>query len=349
MGVFRTIPASGLLILLMVEVYFIAGCSYYNGPVTDHFDGSRFTNNEPDHSFSDMVKWWWEMETVEWPDWLEDPPQPPPVVGTQNGELRITYINHATVLVQMDGVNILTDPFWSNRAGPFPWLGAKRVRSPGVRIEDLPNIDVILISHDHYDHLDFATLKRLIKLHDPLIFAGLGLKKRLKDLEGVKVVELDWWQKHLLGAKKLEIVCVPAKHNSGRGLFDKNKTLWAGFILKSAHGNVLFMGDTGFGDFFQEVRNQYGAIRLAVLPIGSYEKRWFMKNQHMNPDDAVRAHITLDATQSVGIHFGTLKEHPEQSLTAHETDLAEALNKYGVPPDRFCVLNFGEGLWVSAP
>ena len=130
-----------IFILIIFSVFSIAGCTYYNGPATDHFDGSRFTNNEPDHSFSDMVKWWWEMETIEWPDWVEDPPQPLPVERVTNGHLRVTYINHATVLVQIDGFNVVTDPFWSVSAGPFFWLGAKRVRSPGVRIEDLPEIE----------------------------------------------------------------------------------------------------------------------------------------------------------------------------------------------------------------
>ncbi len=319
-----------IFILIIFTVFLIVGCTYYNGPATDHFDGSRFTNNEPDHSFSDMVKWWWEMETIEWPDWVEDPPQPIPVEQVASGNLRVTYINHATVLVQIDGVNVVTDPFWSERAGPFSWLGAKRVRSPGVRIEDLPEINVILISHDHYDHFDVPSLKKLIKRDGPLIIAGLGMKTRFKNTNGANVVTLDWWQQHSMGKEGLEIVCVPSKHNSGRFLFDKNKTLWAGFILKSSHGNVLFMGDTAYGDFFQEISSRFSPIRLAILPIGSYEKRWFMKNQHMNPDDAVKAHIVLNATQSMGIHFGTLKEHPEQTITAHETDLANALKNRGV-------------------
>ncbi len=340
-------PGNMVRILMISGLFLMAGCSYYKGPANDHFNGFRFTNGQADHSLADMFRWWWQMETVDWPDWVTDPPQPPLVRNAPDGALRLTYINHATVLIQLDGINILTDPLWSKRAGPLSWLGAKRVRNPGIRVKDLPDIDVILISHDHYDHLDFPTLKKLVAINNPLIVAGLGVKKRLRHIQGIQVVELDWWQAHMIEKLDLEIVSVPCRHNSGRGLFDKNKTLWSGYVLKSLHGNVLFMGDTAFGDFFQEIKFRLSPIRLAILPIGSYEKRWFMRNQHMNPDDAVKAHLALKAKQSVGIHFGTLKEHPEQSISAHEVDLADALQKYVVPMDRFWVLAFGEGRWVS--
>lgn len=335
-----------LVLMLFATVGYTTGCTYYNGPPSDHYDGSRFHNTTPDHSFTDMLKWWWQMETVDWPDWVDDPLRPAPPAGVESGALRVTYINHATVLIQMDGTNILTDPFWSKRAGPFSWLGAKRVRVPGVRIRELPEIHVVIISHDHYDHLDFPTLKALVESHKPLVVAGLGLKKRLRSMTGIKVVELDWWQAYHDKEIGLDIVSVPSQHSSGRGLWDKNKTLWAGFVLRSPHGNVVFMGDTAFGDFFEEISSRYGPFRLALLPIGSYEKRWFMRHQHMNPDDAVRAHQILGARQSVGIHFGTLREHPEQTITAHETDLADALVDHGVSADRFRFLKFGEGLWV---
>ncbi len=343
------LPGIILRMLMMGGLFFVAGCTYYNGPPNNHFDGTRFTYGQPDHSLTDMIKWWWQMETVAWPDWVEDPRQPPPPVAVGSGELRVTYVNHATVLIQMDGINILTDPFWSHKAGPLPWLGVKRVRAPGVRLEDLPDIHIILISHDHYDHLDLPTLRKLAAAHKPLVVAGLGMQRRLANIEGLNVATLDWWQAHHIKDKELSIVGVPCKHNSGRGLFDKNRTLWTGYVLMSPHGNVLFMGDTAFGEFFQEIKTRCGSIRLAILPIGSYEKRWFMRNSHMNPDDAVKAHLALDAHQSVGIHFGTLKEHPEQTITAHEYDLTDALQKHVVPEDRFWILAFGEGRRVSQP
>ncbi len=324
----------------------IPGCTYYSGPPSDHFDGSHFHGNTTDHAFTDHIKWLWEMETVEWPEWVDDPPQPPPVKHVKEGELRITYINHATVLIQIDGINILTDPIWSERAGPFSWLGAKRVRAPGVKMSDLPPIDMILISHDHYDHLDLPSLRQLTMAHQPVVLTGLGVKSRLASIEGQRVVELDWWQKHQ-HTDSIGITFVPALHESGRGLFDQNRTLWGGFVIESRAGRILFMGDSGYGEFIHEIKNRYSSFRLAVLPIGSYEKRWFMKNQHMNPDDAVRIHKELKVAQSVGMHFGTFAEHPEQSIIAHEEDLALALEKHDITRSAFWILKFGEGRMVS--
>lgn len=296
----------------------------------------------------DHVKWLWEMETVEWPEWIHEPSQLPPVAGVGKGELQITYINHSTVLIQIDEVNILTDPVWSECVGPVSWTGAKRVRAPGVKIEDLPHIDIILISHDHYDHLDIPTLELLIKTHNPIILVGLGVKSRLELLGENKIVELDWWQKYTMLTKKIEFVFVPSRHNSGRTFFDNNQTLWGGFVIKSDAGNVLFQGDTAFGEFINVIKTKCSSIRLAILPIGSYEKRWFMKTQHMNPDDAVKVHEILNASYSVGIHFGTFNEHPEQTIDAHEKDLSTALQKYNVSETKFLLLKFGESRMVPS-
>ncbi len=324
----------------------IQACSYYQGPKSNHFDGSRFFTNESHHTFSDMVKWMWEMESVAWPEWVDDRPQPPPPENVKRGELRITYINHATVLIQMDGINVLTDPIWSNRAGPVSWLGVKRVRNPGIKMAHLPKIDIVLVSHDHYDHLDFPSLEKLIGIHNPTIIAGLGVKERLASLAGNKVVELDWWHEHI-HSTGIKITFVPTRHQSGRGLFDENKTLWGGFVIRGSAGDVLFLGDTGFGGFVDQIKKRFSRFRLAILPIGSYEKRWFMQNQHINPDDAVRIHQTLKVSQSVGMHFGTFAEHPEQTIDAHETDLKIALRKHGVSNSKFWILKFGEGRKVA--
>jgi L-ascorbate metabolism protein UlaG (beta-lactamase superfamily) len=320
----------------------IQGCSYYKGPPSDHFDGSCFFNKEPDNTFFDHIKWLWEMETVEWPEWIDDPPQPPPIAHVNEGKLRITYINHATVLIQMDGVNILTDPIWSERASPISWIGTKRVRAPGVKMEDLPDINIILISHDHYDHLDIPSLKQLVEIHQPIILVGLGVKRQLESIGWNDIIELDWWEEYIYSTGT-KITFVPSRHNSGRGIFDKNKTLWGGFIIEGFVGDVIFMGDTAFGEFLKEIKKKFTHFRLAILPIGSYEKRWFMKTQHMNPDDAVRGHQMLEVNQSVGFHFGTFKEHPEQTIDAHEEDLKVALEKYNVPKSEFWLLKFGEG------
>jgi len=344
MKTFITTKTSILFFLMSI----IQACSYYHGPPSDHFDGSRFFIKGSGHSFFHEIKWLWEMETIEWPEWINDPPQPPPIEQVKKGELRITFVNHATVLIQMDGINILTDPIWSKRAGPLSWLGAKRIRAPGVKMEDLPKIDIILITHDHYDHLDFPSLKKLVKKHQPTIITGLGVKNRLKSLMADNLVELDWWQKHSY-SEGIKITFVPSHHNSGRGLFDSNKTLWGGFVIKGSAGDVLFMGDTAFGEFVEQIKKKFSNFKLAVLPIGSYEKRWFMKNQHINPDEAVRIHKILNISQSMGIHYATFEEHPEQTIDAHEIDLKIALKKYKVPESEFWILKFGEGRDVLSP
>lgn len=263
------------------------------------------------------------------------------------GELRITHINHATTLIQVDGINILTDPIWSDRASIVSWAGPKRVRAPGVDMQDLPRIDVILISHDHYDHLDIATLRRLTENHKPEIIAGLGMKKLLTSKGFEAVTELDWWQEYDALPNELKVVFVPARHGSGRGLFDRNKTLWGGFVIKSPAGNIYFAGDTAYGRFLDDLKDRFDGFRLAILPIGHYEPRWMMAPVHMNPDDAVKLHKFMNIKQSVGMHFGTFHGfggHNNERVDEHEEDLQAALKKYGVPESEFLVLGFGEGM-----
>ena len=320
------------------------GAPLYKGPTSDHFDGRRFYNAEPDdHTFGAMVKWMLGMKTVAWPEWINDPPQPKPVASVNTGDLRVTYINHATVLIQMDGVNILTDPIWSKRAGPFSWIGTKRVRAPGVKLEDLPKMDLILISHDHYDHLDVPTLKQLDKRDHPPILVGLGVKTILAAKGFANVIELDWWQDYPLPSAGMNVTFVPALHTSGRGLFGGKKSLWGGFVVEGTAGRVYFAGDTAYGSFLDAIRERFPDFRLTIFPLGNYEKRWIMKNQHINPDDAVKAHQLLHSHQSMGVHFGTFVEHPEQTIDAHEIDLAVALQQYNVPASAFWLLQFGEG------
>ncbi len=338
-------PFSGSIVLILSALLlaFIPSAAAGGMAVSDHYDGSVFFNPEPGHSFTDMVRWLWEMERVPWPDWVQDPPQSPPPERVCGNGLRVTYINHATTLIQMEGINILTDPIWSTRAGPAPFIGPRRVRAPGVAFGDLPPIDYVLISHDHYDHLDIPTAKRLKEAHDPVFITGLEVGRFLRAHGIDNVVELDWWQSHVLGDAGVTLTFVPAMHSSGRAPFMEDRTLWGGFVIDSAGGQVYFAGDTGYGEFINDIAARFGRIRLAVMPIGNYEKRWFMKSQHLNLDDAVMAHRALGAGTSIGMHFATFAEHPEQSIDAHDKDLADALKKYGVPVYEFRVLEFGEG------
>ena len=334
-----------ILFLFVIPILIVTdGCSpLYQEPPSDHFNGKRFFNAEPtEHGFGKMLKWLWEMKTVGWPDWIEDQAQPKPLEWVTQDHLRATYINQATVLIQMDGLNILTDPIWSKQAGPLTWLGSKRIRRPGINLEDLPKIDVVLISHDHYDHLDLATLKQLSDRFQPLILTGLGCGAILKANGIERVIEMDWWQEQQLPSGGLKCIFVPAQHTSGRIPFRNDRTLWGGFVLEAPAGRIYFAGDTGYGRFLEEIRNRFAGFQLTIFPIGSYEKRWFMKDQHMNPDDAVRAHLLLHSQQSLGIHFATFKEHPEQTIDAHEKDLCSALEQHRLPASAFWILKFGE-------
>ncbi len=329
---------------LIVIVFSLVGCdAAYVGEQADHFDGKRFFHDEKDYTFRDTLKWMLTADPAVWPDWIEDPPQPPPPADVEPGALRITHINHATMLIQMDGVNLLTDPIWSERSSPVTWAGPKRVRAAGVKIADLPRIDIILISHNHYDHLDIASLEQIMRHHSPYILVGLGVGDLLRKKGFSNVIEMNWWQEHSVLPDKLKIVFVPARHGSARGLFDRNKTLWGSFVIQSASGNVYFAGDTAYGKFLASIRDRYPKFRLAILPIGHYEPRWMMQTQHLNPDDAVKLHRYLNVRQSVGMHFGTFGGHNDEEVDAHEKDLQLALVRYGTPSDEFWVLGFGEG------
>jgi L-ascorbate metabolism protein UlaG (beta-lactamase superfamily) len=320
-----------------------AGCASASPrPVSDHFDGERFYGERSGHSFRDMIRWLWEMKTVDWPNWIDDPPQPKPPARLDGERLRVTFVNHATVLIQLGAVNLLTDPIWSKVAGPNAWLGSPRIRAPGVALADLPPIDVVLISHDHYDHLDLPTLHELAARFRPTIVAGLGVGAFLARAGFDRVEELDWRESRTLCGLRIEFV--PAQHSSGRGPFAENITLWGGFVIASAGRRVYFAGDTADGRFLERIAQERGPFDLTILPLGNYEKRWFMRNQHMNPDDAVRAHLTLRSRQSVGMHHATFREHPEQAVDAHERDLAAALERRHVPAAQFVVLPFGGGL-----
>ena len=326
----------------------IASTRRYRGAPSDHFDGQRFHNERPTkHSgLGDLLKWMRTREPGPWRKWTDVPPAPSPPERVGPGQMRVTFVNHATVLVQMDRVNILADPIWSERCSPVSFAGPKRVVPPGLRFEQLPPIDVVLISHNHYDHLDLPTLRRLAAEHGPRILVPLG-NRRFFDGSGVRgAEELDWWQSVEI-REGVRIEAVPAQHFSGRGMFDRDRALWAGFVASGPAGPVYFAGDTGFGPHFEEIRDRFGPPRLALLPIGAYRPEWFMSRVHISPEEALRAHRLLGAGTSVGIHFGTFRLADDgQDEPANRI---EALRREGgAPPPRFWVLGFGEGRDVPA-
>ncbi|MGH9342593.1 MAG: MBL fold metallo-hydrolase, partial [Terriglobia bacterium] len=210
----------------------------YRGPLSDHFDGKRFFNSgsaEP-RGFRDFLRWRLKSKRGGWQEHTEAPFGPPPPRIIEGGDLRLTFINHSTTLIQTEGLNILTDPIWSKRAGPVSWLGPKRHRPPGLRFEDLPRIDIVLLSHNHYDHLDLPTLRRLAKTHAPLFVTPLGVRALIESKRLGRAVELDWWDAHSL-SPSLRINAVPARHFSMRGLRDRNNTLWCGYVLEANAGS----------------------------------------------------------------------------------------------------------------
>jgi L-ascorbate metabolism protein UlaG (beta-lactamase superfamily) len=341
---------AGVLALVVFAVV-IGGYAFsvpgYQGPASDHFDGKRFRNTQPtDHGgFGALVKW---MATRKPPPWQQrtGEPGPKPPERVEKGQLRVTFVNHATVLIQQDGINILTDPIWSDRTSPVSFVGPRRHHGPGLRFDDLPPIDVVLISHNHYDHLDLPTLRRLQDKFLPRFFIGLGSGTSFVDL-GLPVTEMDWWKQVEL-APGVELHGVPAQHFSNRGLFDRDRTLWMGFVIKGPAGVSYFAGDTGPGPHFAAIKRRFGAPRLAVLPIGAFQPRWFMSGVHIGPVEAVAAHDTLAAGTSLAIHFGTFPLGDDAQDEAPQL-LEATLAKRGSARPRFWLLGFGEGRDVPAP
>jgi L-ascorbate metabolism protein UlaG (beta-lactamase superfamily) len=238
-------------------------------------------------------------------------------------------------------VSILTDPMYSQRAGPLNVLGPRRVRQPAVPFDDLPPISVVLLSHNHYDHCDRRTLRKLARRFDPVVITPLGNGALVRSSGIRRVEELDWWQEAKTSA--LPVTLTPAQHFSARGPFDRNRALWGGFMIVADGARMFFAGDTAYAPLFRDVGQRFEPIDLALLPIGAYEPRWFMQPVHMNPAEAVQAHLDLGASESVGMHFGTFHlttEGIDEPLRA----LDEACRARNIPRFRFRTLPFGESL-----
>ena len=275
-----------------------------NSCASDHFKNGRFFNpGAPPQSFARFLKWVTRRKMGPWRRFVTTPPGPRPADRVSGSQLRVTFVNHSTFLLQSESFNILTDPVWSERVSPVSFLGPQRHRNPGILFEDIPPIDCILISHNHYDHLDMPTLKRLASQHQSAVFCPHGLAGLVARAGFEEVYSLDWWQLHAW--KGLRLHCVPAQHFSSRTPFDRNRTLWCGWVVEYAAGPVYFAGDTGFGNHFAAINAQVDAFRLALLPIGGFKPEWFMGPLHMTPEEAVEAHRILNSQTSVAMHFGT--------------------------------------------
>jgi L-ascorbate metabolism protein UlaG (beta-lactamase superfamily) len=322
-----------------------ASARYYEGPVSDHFDGRFFF--DPDGSapknLSDVVRWWWAGGKSAWPAHVPNTRSDKPPARVEGARLRIAAVGHATHLIQTAGLNILTDPVWSERVSPVSFAGPKRVRDPGIAFDALPPIDVVLVSHCHYDHLDVATLSRLHAAHRPRVITPLGNDTIMRAHDpAIRAEAYDWNDRVDLG-NGVTVTLAPMRHWSARGLFDRNKALWAAFALDTPWGRIYHIGDTGYGDgrHFRTARERHGPFRLAILPIGAYEPRWFMRDQHMNPEEAVRALQDCGAELALGHHFGTL-QLTDEAIDAPPKALAEARTAAGIPEEQFRLLEPGE-------
>ncbi len=340
------LAAISLIVFFVAFGYFLSGPKY-SGPITDHFDGKKFftPGGKPAQGFGGVFKWMVKRQRGPWKA-LEARPfgkKPEPLVASG---VHITFVNHSTFLIQANGVNILTDPVWSERTSPFQWAGPKRMRPPGIRMEDLPRIDLILLSHNHYDHLDLNTLKRLHKRDGPKIITPLGVKSFLDKRNITGATDLDWWQRTVLH-DGLEIEAVPAQHFSGRGTFDRDATLWCGYVIRSAGSNIYFVGDTGYHEsMFKEIGERCSPIEVALIPIGAFKPEWFMSPIHCSPTEAVRIHQEIKTRRSIATHFGTFPL-ADDGLEEPVTELRKSLDAEGLSHDHFLALEEGELLKIS--
>ena len=305
---------------------------------SDHFDGRRFSNptGPQPPPFKAVPRVLLERRTP-WPRRIDELPQRPPRLD--GAAAVVTFIGHATWLIQTAAGNVLTDPMYSERAGPLNLIGPRRVRPPAVRFEDLPPISLVLLSHNHYDHCDLRTLRALASRFDPLVVTPQGNGALVRSTGVRRVEELDWWDEAKM--PPLPVALTPAHHFSARSPFDRNHALWGGFLMDVGGRRLFFAGDTAYGSFFADIRRRFGPVDMALLPIGAYEPRWFMRTVHMNPDEAVQAHLDLESSESVGMHYGTFQ------LTAEGIDdpvraLDEAREERGVPASKFRTIPFGE-------
>ncbi len=335
-------------------------------PAKKHHRSEGFQNNYTDATDkpqSDFFRWQWERARAG----LPKPPEKPTAVvvpdmkfvGANIGSQQqpaITWIGHATMLVQMGGLNLLTDPIFSDRASPVQFAGPKRYQAPGIALKDLPRIDVVLLSHNHYDHLDTASVKALNAQAGgaPLFIVPLGVKKWFAREGITNVQQLDWWDKTTVKtqAGAVEVHFTPVQHWSARGMGDRRATLWGGYALFASDFHAYFSGDTGYSQDFVDTQKHFaakqtnalgGGFDMALIAVGAYEPRWFMKEQHVNPVEAVQIHLDLKAKRSIGVHWGTF-DLTDESLDQPPKDLAAARAASSLPQEAFDVMAIGQTL-----
>jgi L-ascorbate metabolism protein UlaG (beta-lactamase superfamily) len=320
----------------------------YEGPQSDHFDGVRFfvPGHASDKTRSDLFKMLFSKGRAKWPSAHPSPFAHKPLQRVAG--LRSTFIGHASFLLQVAGRNILIDPVFADRASPFQFAGPKRVNAPGIALAELPPIDAVLLTHNHYDHLDKASIWQLEKSFGPVFIGPLGIDHDLahKGRKPKQLALLDWHQSFNLG--DVVVHAVPTYHWSARGMGDRRESLWCSFVIETPHGAVYHIGDTGYGagQFSKDVQKRFGAPRLAHIPIGAYEPRWFMRDAHVNPEEAVQIFADCGATQAIGHHWGTFQLTHEAIMQPHD-DLQLALAARGFEASHFQAFRPGQCLDVA--
>jgi len=344
LGIFLFI-AFGFFCIALLVGYFISAPKY-KGPVSDHFDGRKFINpgGVKANGLRAVFKWMVKRQRGKWVEKKNIPAGEKPVSRVGQG-VRVTFVNHSTFLIQVDGLNILTDPVWYKRTSPVQWAGPKRMRPPGIRFEDLPKIDVILLSHNHWDHLDIGILVKIYAEHHPRIVTPLGVGAFLNK-KGIQTLgDLDWWQMTDIN-DRLKVQAVPAQHFSGRGMFDRDATLWCGYVLHREGDNIYFAGDTGYNpDTFKEIGERCAFISIALVPIGAYKPEWFMSPIHCSPAEAVKIHQDIRTKISIATHFGTFAladDGEDEPVVA----LKRAMGEAGVDNKAFLVMKEGAAINV---
>ena len=320
-GIF-IILLTGAILLVLAAVSASGLSSTQPQQTSDHFDGTLFFNpasiappasGPPQHQnrglFSFAWRWLIGTDRPDWPTLENLSPGPRPALIVSGGTIRITPVGHATFLIQMDGLNLITDPIWSDRCSPVSWAGPRRHQPPGIRFEDLPPIDAVLISHNHYDHLDRPTLQRLAAKGAMCALAPQGDGELIRQAGIRDVTELDWWQSISL-SNAVKLTFVPAQHFSSRTPWDRNETLWGGFVISGPSGNIYYAGDTGYGPHFKEIARRFSPIRVALLPISPFRPQQSKTDHpplfsivHMGPAEAIQAHADLGASLSIAAHF----------------------------------------------
>ena len=347
------LPFCSVFILVVLSLS-SASCAAQNiNPDKPHHTENGFRNPDlkDDHGFFDFLRWRWQRLWKDIPgaDAYDFPmaKNDPEFLRANNTKKTLTWIGHATLLLQIDGVNILTDPHFSKRSSPVQWAGPERVVPPGISIEDLPPVHIVVISHDHYDSLDKQTILNLYYREDgknTVFFVPLGMKKWFDSIGIDSAIDMDWWETYTMNS--LKIIATPMQHWGKRSPFSRNEHLWASWIIMSDDFRFYFGGDTGYSSHFEETGNRYVPFDLSALPIGAYEPRWFMKNHHINPEEAVQAHKNLRSKKSIAMHWGTFML-TDEPLDEPPQRLKAAVTNEGLPDEDFLILKHGETIMLE--